>query len=115
MTESSSCRGVKRLPKPEKQFLRAPGRGGMIRMLHDLREASISKDGWHFQISQLDARVFSMTEALQGKRADLSVMNSNRGFLSILMPQKLVPILVAPGVKMKRGPKSKCDGHERQT
>lgn len=40
---------------------------------------------------------------------------SNGGLFSIRVPQPLIPVLVAPGVKMEGTPKAERDGHERQT
>ena len=42
-------------------------------------------------------------------------MISNGGLFSIRVPQPLIPVLVAPGVKMEGTPKAERDGHERQT
>ena len=84
-----------------------------------LREANIYKDDCQFvvvvQLVNSKPACSAWPRPWQRRWAGMSAMDSDRGFFAILMPQKLIPTLVAPGVKMKGGPESKCDGHERQT
>ena len=45
----------------------------------------------------------------------MPAVTSDGGLFSIRVPQPLIPVLVAPGVKMEGTPKAERDGHERQT
>ncbi len=63
---------------------------------------------------QSNIRVLNVTETWQRYRVEFSAMKLNGGLFSILMPHPFIPILIAPGIKMKAPPKSECDGHERQ-